>query len=850
MAPITPSSLPRLETQPVPPTPLTGENQVISAPANQTRFGGQDQESDAHDGIPRIQTNINSQKSIDDPFRYDRNSASPSPSQLNYQNMTGYASLSPQSPSPRSVLLSPLKTSPTSRPLSPDLPTPDALYLFSNFSSYMRSPNEGSQGLNADDFKDTIRLLEHARWLSSQPNLNVNVLHLKYRFQGQSSTFRSPYQIGDYQLPSNSKEAQTINGAEDNHNTEGGERKGSGGGRIRNPVPQPFSVLHDPVVKIDYMENGVFDPLPSQAIFSHIAKVCQPPPRIIVISYVHSRVIENHLSSLATWAITSSPPTYIFSPIETRLREPQPLHLALGNSVPISMYAWPNELYSNPNSLSSPVPVPFSEYDSNNHDRHSSPSNSLNHLNYSDQRPKFNLNPFSPKQPFTPAPNQIFDFNNNNKPSFSPPPPPSTKHKLKNVKEKGKQSFKGKFNFHRRGSSVSFGGITSEEDDVNSPILLTRRPSIPSVDMQQDLINHKHLGGEQQRRSEKNGDKARNRYSNDPIASLTVISSSSPSTTFEPLLSQNLDKLNLNQRDIGHRKTSSMNSISSLSPLQHPSSSHSAAFPPPVDRIPLWHLAPGVGILHGSTSNSIGIKLSDFSAINLINEQTGKFDSNEAKKEISKDKIENLGIELESIKLKSKTKTKSQSNSHNPSPIDDNISPIKGDNPSGDVNDNQFSLNPLNISRPSSTNPAATQANPVGISKASTTIQHQHIGSSYDCNMKLTHLTPPEPRHNSLTVNKYNVASQSWPAPVSRVPGWRKGRKELMEDTLEELGLGVEQMSEIGLKDDTSLAIDISEITRKAEQLAFDRNENKNGPGYIENADAEVVRDLSDFLIA
>ncbi len=23
-------------------------------------------------------------------------------------------------------------------------------------------------------------------------------------------------------------------------------------GRLRNPVPQPFSVLHDPVVKIDY----------------------------------------------------------------------------------------------------------------------------------------------------------------------------------------------------------------------------------------------------------------------------------------------------------------------------------------------------------------------------------------------------------------------------------------------------------------------------------------------------------------------------------------------------------------------------------------------------------------------
>lgn len=37
-----------------------------------------------------------------------------------------------------------------------------------------------------------------------------------------------------------------------------------------------------------------------------------------------------------------------------------------------------------------------------------------------------------------------------------------------------------------------------------------------------------------------------------------------------------------------------------------------------VDRIPLWALAPGVGILHGSTSASIGVRLTDFSALNLI----------------------------------------------------------------------------------------------------------------------------------------------------------------------------------------------------------------------------------------
>ncbi len=50
------------------------------------------------------------------------------------------------------------------RPLSPDLPDRDALYLFANFGSYMRSPDEGATGINnSDDFRDTIRLLDYAR---------------------------------------------------------------------------------------------------------------------------------------------------------------------------------------------------------------------------------------------------------------------------------------------------------------------------------------------------------------------------------------------------------------------------------------------------------------------------------------------------------------------------------------------------------------------------------------------------------------------------------------------------------------------------------------------------------------
>lgn len=138
-----------------------------------------------------------------------------------------------------------------SRPLSPDLPTQDALYLFSNFSSYMQSPNEGVAGIrNSEDFRDTVKLLDYARvrvwfptltrglplmiWtqsLASQPQSNVHLLHLKYRFHNLSQTIRSPYSTGDWRLPLIYPDST---------------------GRTRNPVPQPFSVLHDPVVKIDY----------------------------------------------------------------------------------------------------------------------------------------------------------------------------------------------------------------------------------------------------------------------------------------------------------------------------------------------------------------------------------------------------------------------------------------------------------------------------------------------------------------------------------------------------------------------------------------------------------------------
>jgi hypothetical protein len=73
-----------------------------------------------------------------------------------------------RTPSPANSPLMSLNGSPLlkhypSRPLSPDLPYRDALYLFCNYSSYMRSPGEGPDGVESGDFRDSVRLLEYAR---------------------------------------------------------------------------------------------------------------------------------------------------------------------------------------------------------------------------------------------------------------------------------------------------------------------------------------------------------------------------------------------------------------------------------------------------------------------------------------------------------------------------------------------------------------------------------------------------------------------------------------------------------------------------------------------------------------
>lgn len=166
-------------------------------------------------------------------------------------------SLSSLSPLPNPEM-PPAIRHPLTRTLSPDLPTHDVLYLFSNFSSYFRNPHEGANGIKSNqDFCDTVRLLDYARVhfqarpaknvtnpylqsLASHPKSNAHVLHVKYRFGGQIQDSQNRKSSGKFVLPLNYRDEF---------------------GRIRNPIPQPFSVFNDPVVKIDYSMSSSDDPM-------------------------------------------------------------------------------------------------------------------------------------------------------------------------------------------------------------------------------------------------------------------------------------------------------------------------------------------------------------------------------------------------------------------------------------------------------------------------------------------------------------------------------------------------------------------------------------------------------------
>ena len=126
------------------------------------------QDSPAHDARPYGQSPSHAVSRRGSAGSASRPYPSPTYSTDSYTSYHSYSSkISPSgaaglNPSPSPAAL----RHPMTRLLSPDLPPRDALYLFCNFASYMRSPQEGAEGIRDNtDFGNTTRLLDFARVL-------------------------------------------------------------------------------------------------------------------------------------------------------------------------------------------------------------------------------------------------------------------------------------------------------------------------------------------------------------------------------------------------------------------------------------------------------------------------------------------------------------------------------------------------------------------------------------------------------------------------------------------------------------------------------------------------------------
>jgi hypothetical protein len=63
---------------------------------------------------------------------------------------------------------------------------------------------------------------------------------------------------------------------------------------------------------------------------------------------------------------------------------------------------------------------------------------------------------------------------------------------------------------------------------------------------------------------------------------------------------------------------------------------------------------------------------------------------------------------------------------------------------------------------------------------------------------KETHLSPPEAAKPAVHLSPLSRTT-SWPGSVNKVPGWKKGRKEQMADTLEALAICEDPVNEVAL---------------------------------------------------
>lgn len=248
-------------------------------------------------------------------------------------------------------------------------------------------------------------------------------------------------------------------------------------------------------------------------------------------------------------------------------------------------------------------------------------------------------------------------------------------------------------------------------------------------------------------------------YPKDPIASLTIISTRNNPPSSRPSTSSGVPQYplstpkNTNSESTDPNSERIMNTDRNTPPTSNP-------YPQPqTDRLPLWALAPGMNVLQGSTSASIGIKLGDFSAINLLNGDHEDIDSLGKALVGHRSRLNHHAGEvwIDSSPLKSKTTIL--------------VPPL---------------MKPP--SRPST--PASRIMDDNSDARSIRSVTSQKIPLNAIPNQ---HLTPPEAftPPNLFSTSSRSTKSQPFPR-LARIPHWKRGRKELPEDVLEDLGKGLE----------------------------------------------------------
>ena len=348
---------------------------------------------------------------------------------------------------------------------------------------------------------------------------------------------------------------------------------------------------------------------------------------------------------MSTWALTSSPPCYIFSPLETRLRGFHPIQYTLHHAIPMSMYAQPG--------------------------------------------------PERATSPYRPSPTRSNGGDSIIRKSVSPTATRRRRH--------------------------SDNSLPEPSHEIRSP---TQRS-----------------------------------YPRDPIASLTIVST--PVSQGPAEVPPSASTIQSNAK--GYLQS---------------------------DRIPLWALAPGMNVLQGSTSASIGIKLSDFSALNLMDScpETGK-------------PVPYVGAGHQRMGSKSGLNKTVRAHHSGAGELWIDSSPIQAKH--------KILVPPVEaISRPSTPATSAVEIETTTISgrplkrysvieidnKSSRHGRHHdleprsiHSGAHFQIQR---HLTPPE-KFIPPQLFASKPSAGAFPR-LARIPHWKRGVKELMEDVLEELNVGLE----------------------------------------------------------